>query len=132
MHRHPIWTLADVGTYATVVQCPDCGQLELWGAVEDDHGLCRASTRCDLCGERTEHADDSDRAAVDLGATVGLVGRSELAGRAHVAAATVDAWRRRHPDFPAPVTTINGAPVWVWAQVASWLSRERRPGRPRS
>ncbi len=60
-----------------------------------------------------------------------LVGRGEIASRAGVAVATVDAWRRRHPGFPAPVATVGGVPVWRWRDVAEWVAVPRRAGRPR-
>jgi len=60
-----------------------------------------------------------------------LVGVAEIARRAGVAWGTVQSWRRRHPDFPAPAARLDMGPVWWWSDVARWTSRERRPGRPR-
>ena len=68
-----------------------------------------------------------------LGGTVSpdLVGRSEIAARAGVRLPTVDAWRRRHPDFPAPEWTVSGTPVWRWESVEAWLAHPRPTGRPK-
>jgi len=60
-----------------------------------------------------------------------LVGVAEIARRAGVAWGTVQSWRRRHPDFPAPAADLAMGPVWRWTDVARWTARERRPGRPR-
>lgn len=58
-----------------------------------------------------------------------LVGVAEIARRAGVAWSTVQSWRRRHRDFPAPVKKLDMGPVWWWSDVARWTARERRPGR---
>lgn len=51
-----------------------------------------------------------------------LVGAGELAelfGLAHVQ--SLHTLRRRHPSFPAPVTTMKGgAMVWVLPEVKAW------------
>ncbi len=49
------------------------------------------------------------------------VGAVELAERAGVARRTVDQWRQRHPDFPAPTWTVGGRPAWDWPVVADWI-----------
>jgi predicted DNA-binding transcriptional regulator AlpA len=50
------------------------------------------------------------------------VGAQEIAERAGVQRDTVWKWRRRYPDFPAPVT-LNMGPVWDWPDVARWLGQ---------
>jgi hypothetical protein len=61
-----------------------------------------------------------------------LVGVAEIAQRTGVAVATVQSWRRRHPDdFPAPIVQLAAGPVWSWGSVAAWVTIPRRPGRPR-
>lgn len=64
-----------------------------------------------------------------------LVGRQEIAERAGTTPGMVDAWRRRHADFPAPLVTLRQGPVWDWATVAPWVERQRtapnKGGRPR-
>jgi hypothetical protein len=62
-----------------------------------------------------------------------LVGVSELATRAHVKVGTVQAWRIRHPSFPAPVLVLSMGAIWSWPDVAAWLAVPRPPGpRPRT
>ncbi len=50
-----------------------------------------------------------------------LVGAAEIAERladGHVQ--TVHSWRRRYPDFPAPVAQLRQAMVWSWPDVEAW------------
>ena len=63
--------------------------------------------------------------------TPDLVGRREIADRAGTTPALVDAWRRRHLDFPAPEWVVSGTPLWRWSDVEAWLKVPRRTGRPR-
>jgi predicted RNA-binding Zn-ribbon protein involved in translation (DUF1610 family) len=45
---------------ARLVQCPDCGQMELWTKVEWlDHGLCRSrgDRDCPTCGDWTQQVE---------------------------------------------------------------------------
>jgi hypothetical protein len=58
------------------------------------------------------------------------VGVSDIAQRAGVKPDTVQKWRDRHADFPAPVLKLARGPLWEWTDVEDWLARERRPGRP--
>jgi predicted DNA-binding transcriptional regulator AlpA len=60
-----------------------------------------------------------------------LVGVAEIAERAGVKPATVQAWTERHATFPAPVQTFGVTRVWRWGDVAEWLAIPRKPGRPR-
>jgi predicted DNA-binding transcriptional regulator AlpA len=56
-----------------------------------------------------------------------LVGATEIAERAGVRRPqVVHDWRRRHDDFPEPLTTIGGALVWDWREVERWLERTGR------
>jgi hypothetical protein len=59
-----------------------------------------------------------------------LVGVSEIAARAQVAVATVQAWRARHADFPAPLAELRAGPVWLWKSVERWLAIAPKAGRP--
>lgn len=63
--------------------------------------------------------------------TPDLVDVAAIASRAGTTPGTVHSWRRRHVDFPAPLVTLAIGPVWDWRDVAAWLGRARRPGRPR-
>ena len=60
-----------------------------------------------------------------------LVGRREIADRAGTTPGLVDAWRRRHADFPQPEWVVSGTPIWRWETVAAWLAKPRPTGRPR-
>ena len=60
-----------------------------------------------------------------------LVGRVEAAQRAGSTAGTIDAWRRRHADFPVPLVDLAAGPVWDWRTLSRWLAKPRPPGRPR-
>jgi hypothetical protein len=61
---------------------------------------------------------------------VELVGVSEIATRARVAVATVQAWRARHADFPEPLAELRAGPVWLWNSVERWLAIAPKVGRP--
>lgn len=58
----------------------------------------------------------------------------ELAGLAEVASlagvSRKRAWQlSRHPDFPQPVQVLAMGPVWLEADVKTFLATERKPGR---
>ncbi|HUG30896.1 MAG TPA: PIN domain-containing protein [Candidatus Limnocylindria bacterium] len=55
-----------------------------------------------------------------------LVSVAEIAARSGRSVNTVQSWRRRHPDFPAPVTTLAAAPVWAWSDIEPWVARRSR------
>lgn len=56
-----------------------------------------------------------------------LVGTAEIAERLGVRRQqVVHDWRRRHPDFPAPVATLKQALVFDWAEVERWARRTGR------
>jgi hypothetical protein len=50
-----------------------------------------------------------------------LVGAVEIAERLGVARPqVVHDWRRRHPDFPAPIAVISRVGIWYWPDVERW------------
>jgi hypothetical protein len=51
-----------------------------------------------------------------------LVAVAELARRAGVKANTVQRWRDRYPDFPAPIIDRerSRSPLWYWPEVTAW------------
>lgn len=51
-----------------------------------------------------------------------LVGQQEIADRLAVKRVTVERWRQRHGDFPRPLATFSGTPVWWWPNVKTWWS----------
>lgn len=56
-----------------------------------------------------------------------LVGAAEIADRlglAHVE--SVHTLRRRHDDFPEPVTKLRQAMVWAWPDVEDWARKTGR------
>jgi hypothetical protein len=56
-----------------------------------------------------------------------LVGTAEIADRLEVAGpAVVHDWRRRHPDFPAPIALVSSVYVWAWPDVKRWARRTSR------
>lgn len=56
-----------------------------------------------------------------------LVGTREIAERLGSQRATfVHDLRRRHPDFPAPITTVSGVLVWAWPDVEAWAKATGR------
>lgn len=56
-----------------------------------------------------------------------LVGAAEIARRLKVAGReVVNAWRRRHPDFPRPVATLEMGNVWSWPDVEAWARKTGR------
>jgi predicted nucleic acid-binding protein len=60
-----------------------------------------------------------------------LVSVTELAARAGRSINTVQSWRRRHRDFPAPVAELAAGPIWRWPDVELWVRRRapaRKPG----
>lgn len=85
-------------------------------------------------GTDPELADDINGAAADYrlwSPPPNLVSVAEVAERLGTTSGTVHSWRRRHADFPAPLTTLAVGPIWRWEDVARWAAVPRRPGRPR-
>jgi predicted nucleic acid-binding protein len=70
----------------------------------------------------------SEQAAPYGEAVPDLVSVSEISARAGRSINTVQSWRRRHADFPAPVARLGAGPIWNWPSVAEWIAgRERQP-----
>ena len=59
-----------------------------------------------------------------------LVSVAEIAARSGRPVNTVQSWRRRHDDFPAPVASLAAGPVWTWPAVERWISNRAAPRRP--
>ncbi|MDU0294389.1 N-6 DNA methylase [Saccharothrix longispora] len=55
-----------------------------------------------------------------------LVTAAEIARLANVGRAAVGNWRKRYPDFPAPVTGSGSSPAFRLVEVESWLRRQRK------
>lgn len=57
-----------------------------------------------------------------------LVSVSELAARSGRSVNTIQSWRRRHADFPAPNVELAAGPIWLWGDVRAWIDqRSQRP-----
>ena len=56
----------------------------------------------------------------------GVLTTEEIARAAGVARGTVSDWRRRHADFPAPVSGTGRGPVFNQAEVEVWLAARPR------
>lgn len=52
-----------------------------------------------------------------------LIGVFEVAEMANVSASAVANWRKRFPDFPAPLAELKAGPVFEESQVKLWLAR---------
>src|ERR1700685_649648 len=52
-----------------------------------------------------------------------LIGVFEIAELANVSASAVANWRKRFPDFPAPLAELKSGPVFSEGQVKLWLAR---------
>lgn len=58
-----------------------------------------------------------------------LVSVSELAARSGRSVNTIQSWRRRHADFPAPSVELAAGPIWLWSDVSAWIAqRPQRSG----
>jgi hypothetical protein len=52
-----------------------------------------------------------------------LVSVAELAARSGRSVNTIQSWRRRHADFPAPSVELAAGPIWVWRDVSAWIDQ---------
>jgi uncharacterized protein len=68
---------------------------------------------------RSVHEDAQPYAS---GAGADLVSVTEMATRSGRSINTIQSWRRRHSDFPAPVVQLAAGPVWSWPVVETWIS----------
>ena len=58
-----------------------------------------------------------------------LVSVTEIAARAGRPINTIQSWRRRHADFPAPMAQLGAGPIWSWPQIEGWLAARARTPR---
>ena len=68
--------------------------------------------------------EESAPYGVDLASD--LVSVTEIAARAGRPINTVQSWRRRHADFPAPVTQLAAGPIWNWSSVEAWVAAREK------
>ncbi|MDQ3642064.1 MAG: DNA-binding protein [Actinomycetota bacterium] len=56
-----------------------------------------------------------------------LVGSHEIAERLGLTSPeAVYSWRRRHADFPQPITRLRIGFVWAWPDVEAWARKTGR------
>lgn len=55
-----------------------------------------------------------------------LVGPAEIADLLDVEANTVNVWKGRHGDFPAPVRRLKTGDIWDIREVRTWAERTGR------
>jgi len=55
--------------------------------------------------------------------TLDLVSVTELAQRSGRSVNTIQSWRRRRPDFPAPSVELAAGPIWLWDDVSAWIDQ---------
>ena len=56
-----------------------------------------------------------------------LVGAHEIAERLGLSFPNVvHTWRKRHSDFPQPVTELKAGLIWDWNEVQSWVRGRSR------
>jgi uncharacterized protein len=77
--------------------------------------LPRDPARHSLSEARAPYLTASDK--------VDLVSVAELAERSGRSVNTIQSWRRRHPDFPAPNAELAAGPIWLWRDVSAWIDR---------
>jgi len=49
-----------------------------------------------------------------------LAGAAEIGQVLGVQANTVNQWRSRYPDFPAPLATLSGGAIWDIREIIAW------------
>jgi Z1 domain len=54
-----------------------------------------------------------------------LIGLHEIAALAEVSSSAVANWRKRFPDFPAPVVDLKSGPVFRGSQIQAWLAKRQ-------
>jgi len=91
------------------------------------HGAGRAGA---MMGTVSAPRQTAERWAWDaLHAAGGIAGRADLAARWGISRARVAVLTGRD-DFPEPVATINGQPVWLTAEADVWKAGRPTTGRP--
>lgn len=57
---------------------------------------------------------------------VHLAGPAEIASSLGVEANTINVWKVRHPDFPAPVRRLKSGDLWDIREVRQWAEQTGR------
>ena len=56
-----------------------------------------------------------------------LISMGDIAALAGVRRPVVTTWRRRHPDFPAPISSSGTRPLFDPREVADWTASRLSP-----
>ncbi len=73
-------------------------------------------------GKSSRLSEESPRYGGGPSEEAQLVSVAEIADRAGRPVNTIQSWRRRHRDFPAPVASLAAGPVWTWPVIERWIS----------
>lgn len=133
VHVSPVFTTGGPMRLAMVPQLPNA-----WILLDDDGAWIVDNVPGGLRRRRPYRGNQTPKPIPDAEARLMLqvlgetmVGVADIAGRLSVKADTVQAWRHRHANFPAPIATLATGPVWAWSDVERWAAIPRRCGRPR-
>ena len=94
----------------------------------DAHGFHRARSVW-RTGQGRRLGEERPPYPADEDSSTDLVGVAEIAARSARPVNTVQSWRRRHGDFPAPIASLATGPVWTWPVVEAWINRRAVPSR---
>lgn len=75
----------------------------------------------DLASELVADRDDELRSLARH-----LVGPAEIAELLRIEANTINVWKTRHLDFPAPVRRLKSGDVWDAREVLAWAKKTGR------
>jgi hypothetical protein len=70
--------------------------------------------------------DDKDQEHELRALAAHLVGPAEIASILNIEANTINAWKKRHPDFPVPVRRLKTGDVWDDREVLAWAKKTGR------
>jgi len=74
---------------------------------------------------RTRGVHEVSPAYGEAASATELVSVSEISARAGRPINTIQSWRRRHADFPAPIAQLAAGPIWEWPDVSRWIGGRR-------
>jgi predicted nucleic acid-binding protein len=130
IHREAVEALGGKGRAASLVDQVSFAVMRRLGVATaiafdadfDRQGFRRPETRrrhalSDSAGPYGTSTEGSD-----------LVSVAEVSSRSGRSVNTIQSWRRRHADFPAPRVELAAGPIWRWDDVSAWIGqRSRRP-----